>query len=130
VGRRRIEHQALHIDTFNVARLRAARRIEIRANRFETVQMTMKQTTRANMMQMLHRNIGDRVTLVYTPMGLNASIHLERRVLEVSDGGKVVETTWDGIKTDAASWGATTLGTYKWGPGADPAFWSGARADP
>ena len=115
VGRRRIEHKALHIDKFATAQGRAEKRVELRQMRKEVVTCTMPNKTRAALMQAIHRSMSDRVNLVYTDMGIDDEYHIEGRTLEFKQGNKYVQCQWTLQQTIGGVWGNARWGFFQWG---------------
>ncbi len=93
VGRRRVEITTLHIDKFQTAEQRARGRIGERSIPRERVELTMMNATRANLMQIIHRQMSDQVDLTYTPMGVDGHYVVERRTISMQVGDSLVEAT-------------------------------------
>lgn len=122
-GRRRIEHETLHIDRFGgmdsigfpndvgSALERANKRLALRSTPQERITCRMMNLTQANLMQIVHRSISDRITLVYTPMGIDREYYIERQILTISDGGLKIMCDWE---LNAAVFGTWSNG-LKWG---------------
>ena len=106
VGRRRIQHKTLHIDRYGginedgtpsdegSALDRARKRLTLRKHRKEIIKCTMPNSTKANMMEILHRSISDRVRVTYASMGVDDGYHIEGFILSCSNGGMLVECEW------------------------------------
>jgi len=93
-GRRRIEHETLHIDRWSEALNRVTERITRRKDLKYKYEVSMRNATRASLMQIIHRNLSDRVNLVNADMNLNGDAFIEHQRLEVRDGGLLVDATW------------------------------------
>jgi hypothetical protein len=106
VGRRRIQHKTLHIDRYGGVNIdgtpsdegsaldRARTRLNLRKQRKEIVKCSMPNSTKANMMEILHRSISDRVRVTYASMGVDDGYHIEGFILSCSNGGMLVECEW------------------------------------
>ncbi len=118
VGRRRIQHETLHIDRYGSttdkgsALERVTKRISQRANPKERLVLDMNHGTRANLMQILHRSISDRINVVYTPMGISDSYHVERQTVNVREGGMLLECEWELQQAIGGGWGFARWETY------------------
>ena len=93
-GRRRIEHQTKHIDRWATALDRVTERIQRRMALRIHLQPTMGNATRANLMQIIHRSISDRVEIDYAKMGLSIDAFIENQKVEIKEGGTDVVCTW------------------------------------
>lgn len=93
-GRRRIEHETLHIDRYDEALNRVTERITRRKDLKYKYEVMMRNATRACLMQIVHRNLSDRVNLVVSDMNLDGDAFIEAQRLEVTQGAQLVESTW------------------------------------
>lgn len=128
VGRRRIQHEALHIDRFGdldddsglptdkgSASNRANVRLLDRYRAKERVKCTMHPGTKMNLMQIVHRVVSDRVQLVYTPMGINDSYHIEGQAVKVTEGGLKIDCEWILQQAVGQPWGqGARWGQFQW----------------
>lgn len=101
IGRRRFQHTALHIDRYGEvgdlgsALDRVTKRVDQRMLPRERIICDMYNLTRANLMQMIHRSMGDTINLIYGPMDIDDDYWIERQILRISDGGLLVHATWE-----------------------------------
>lgn len=105
-GRRRKEHTTLHIDEFDTAEGRAEKRINLRSIAREQVTVDMHNSTRANLMQQLHRSIGDRINFVYNSLSIENKFRIEKQVLTGRSGGRDILATWTMLEAFGTGWGA------------------------
>ena len=115
VGRRRVLHESLHIDRFDKAQDRAYTRLGQRAARRERLKVNMKNGSRANLMQIIHRNISDRVGLLYSEMGIQDSYTIEHVALETSEGGNIVSCDFTLHQAIGGLWGDVKWSEFTWG---------------
>jgi len=94
VGRRRIEHTTVHIDNHETAEGRAIERVRLRQLRKERLTLAMPNKTRANMMQIIHRSLSDRINIKYTSMGIDDTYHIEHQQVTIAEGGLWVNCEW------------------------------------
>jgi len=94
VGRRRVEHETLHIDNFDRAALNARLRLDARVLRKERLTLSMANATRACLMQIVHRSISDRIQVIYSDMDINDTYYIEGFEVTVSEGGLFVQCDW------------------------------------
>lgn len=131
VGRRRIEHQALHVDRFGdidsdgiptdagSALDRATERLHQRSLRKEVITCHMSNTTRACLMQILHRSVSDRIRLTYESMGIDATYHIESQTINITEGGLKVDCDWALQQAVGEGWGF-----FNWGPATGETQWA------
>lgn len=94
-GRRRVDHQTKFIDEWDVAIGRAEDRLARRKGERERFVVTMKNSTKKNLQEMLYRDVSDRVRLNYADMGIsNRNYWIENYIVNISNGGKLIETTF------------------------------------
>jgi len=117
LGRRRKEHAALHIDRHGgvdangnpddtgSALDRAKRLIILRKTPKERIKCVMQNSTRANLMQILHRSMSDRIHLIYEDMDINDAFDVEHQTVTIRDGGLFVECDWTLQQSVTAGWG-------------------------
>lgn len=103
-GRRRKEHTTLHIDEFDTALGRAEKRINLRSIPREQVTVEMQPGTRANLMQILHRSIGDRINFVYNSLSVENKFRLEKQSIVGRSGGRDITCTWAMLEAFGAGW--------------------------
>jgi hypothetical protein len=70
-GRRRVQHEALHIDRWETALGRAKARLYQRATARERLGITMIGGSKGNLMEIVHRELSDRVAVNFADMGLD-----------------------------------------------------------
>jgi len=115
IGRRRVDHTTLHIDRFTHdglatnggARDRAKARVR-RCIPHERVVLTMANGTQANLMQIVHRQMSDLVTLNYSDMGIDSKYFVERKRIEMKEGNTYVECDWDMRDKEGWTYGSNT----------------------
>lgn len=93
-GRRRIQHTSLHIDEFDTAEDRAQKRASLRGRPKEKLQVRMENGTKANLINLLHRNISDRVDLTFTSLSITNTFNIEGLTLTGRDGGLHLQGDW------------------------------------
>ena len=115
IGRRRVQHDTLHIDDFDVAKGKATERLTTRNVPHPRSVIEMSNGTRANLMQILHRGTSDRVNLNYSGMGIDSDHYIERQTVEITEGGLFVECTWDLTEEDEDLWEWAHWNHGQWG---------------
>lgn len=108
VGRRRIEHTTLHIDTWSKAEDRVRARIAERSMPREHLVLQTTNDTRASLMEIIHRSFSELVTIDFTPMGIDGPYWVERKSIKLSEGETLVECEWELTSVDSWLWGAST----------------------
>ena len=127
-GRRRIEHATLHHDRYGdmgsdgfpdrtndpgSAVERADKRVQLRKLAQERLrQVKMWNLTRANLMQIVHRSVSDRVNLVYPSMGIDDTYFIEYRKVVISEGGLKIDCEWDLVQTFDGNVSHARLGQF------------------
>lgn len=88
-GRRRVDHQTKYIDTWAIAKGRADARLAARKDERERFIVNIHNATKANLMEILYRDVSDRIRINYSGMGMtNRNYWIESYVLSLSDAGK------------------------------------------
>lgn len=108
IGRRRVEHTTLHLDKFSSAQRRAQARIGERSIPRERVIVNLTNATRANLMQIVHRQMSDQIHLSYSDMGVAGDYWVERKIIELSEGDTLIEATIELSCVDTFLAGSTT----------------------
>lgn len=86
-GRKREEHNALFIDRWSTAEDRAYRRLELRKDAREIQSFNVKAFGSSRALQeVLYRDPGDRVRIIYEAMSSDRDCYLEMRKLTVTGG--------------------------------------------
>ena len=120
-GRRRVSHETLHTDRFGdttagdrptvtadagSAFERATKRVALYGQPREKVQCQMYNLTQANLMQILHRSVSDRVRLIGpSGMGIDAEYFIEGLNILVDNGGLRIDADWLLEQAIGQSWG-------------------------
>lgn len=88
-GRRRVDHQTRYIDTWAIALGRAKARLALRKDERERFIVNLHNSSKANLMEILYRDVSDRIRINYSDMGMtNRNYWIESYVLSLSDAGK------------------------------------------
>jgi hypothetical protein len=121
-GMRRVEHRAAAIDMFDNAVAQARKRVQMRSEPIERLGFEMSNGTRANLVQIAHREFSDRVRVEFPPAGVSADFHIERQVLRITAGGRKVLCGWELSRATGAPWGPSAVaakwdGAHRWGRG-------------
>ena len=121
-GVRLTEHQSVSIDNYEAAVGAAKDRIAVRSEARERVTFRMTNATKANMMQIAHRRVSDHVRLIFTPFGMDKGFFIEKKDIEISQGGTFITCEWTATRATGAAWGSDAQGalwdgTYNWSGG-------------
>ena len=121
-GVRLTEHQSVSIDNYEAAVGSAKDRIAVRSEARERVTFRMTSATKANMMQIAHRRVSDHVRLIFTPFGMDKGFFLEKKDIQISQGGTFIACEWTATRATGAAWGSDAQGalwdgTYNWSGG-------------
>ena len=121
-GVRLTEHQSVSIDNYEAAVGAVKDRIAVRSEARERVTFRMTNATKANMMQIAHRRVSDHVRLIFTPFGMDKGFFIEKKDIEISQGGTFITCEWTATRATGAAWGSDAQGalwdgTYNWSGG-------------
>ena len=95
-GLRRQTWDTLHIADFNTAQAQVIKLLNLRKKRLARWQFVMTNATQANLMQIIHRTISERVTVVHAPITLNSDFYIERWSLSIPQNNPAyMECTWE-----------------------------------
>lgn len=96
-GKRSTRIATTFCNTFERAKDRADKRLARRKDPYEIIKVTMPNGTKANMVELIHRSISDRVNVQAAALGLTASIdfYIENFKMSVSNGGMLVTAQWE-----------------------------------
>lgn len=98
-GRRRVDYQTKYIDTWDVAQSSAAARLAQRKDERERFIPTIRNATKANLMEIIYRDVSDRVRVNYSDMGLsNRNYWIENYIWTVTNGGKLIDSQYTLVK--------------------------------
>ena len=75
----------------------------------------MANATRATLMEILHREISDRVRVVYSKMGIDDEYFIEKQTVDVQEGGAVVNCEWELQQVNGVPWDRMRWGVNAWG---------------
>lgn len=94
-GRRRVDHTTKYIDRWAIAQGRADARLALRKDERERFQVTIKNLSKLNLMEILYRDVSDRVAVNLAEMGMTARNYwIESYILNLSEGGKNLSMTF------------------------------------
>ncbi len=85
-GLRRVQHDTKHIVDWDTAQGRAEKRLELRKDARERVACNMANSTKENLMEMLFREVSDRVRIIYSDMGIDRDHFIENYRMECQQG--------------------------------------------
>ncbi len=68
----------------------------------------MSNATRANLMQIIHRQMSDQVDLNFSTMGIDAPYWVERKTIEMNEGNTLVQADIELTKVDTWLTGTVT----------------------
>lgn len=121
-GLRRVQHETKHVADWDVAQGRAEKRLQLRKDARERVSLYMYADTPQNLMEMLYREVSDRVRVIYPPMGIDRDHNIEQYRLEYT-AGNWLTMRWEltrVVPDDGRNylWGdaATIWGAFVWAP--------------
>ena len=83
-----------YIDTYETARAVAQERLARKKYRKTRLNLTLPNGDQNNLMQMVHRVLSDRITLVYSDMGINEDFFIEHMELDVVARTGEVTARW------------------------------------
>jgi hypothetical protein len=83
-----------YIDNYETARAVAQDRLARKKDRKTRLNLTLPNGDQNNLMQMVHRVLSDRITLVYSDMGINQDFFIEHMELEVVARTGEVTARW------------------------------------
>jgi len=92
-GRRQVSHDTKHIRDWDTAMGRAEKRVALRKDALERVVCHMRNSSAENMLEMLFRDVSDRVNVVYDAMDLDRDYHIENYRLSFQNG--LMEIRWE-----------------------------------
>jgi hypothetical protein len=95
-GLRRYTWDTLHIADFTLAQLQVLKLLSIRKPRLAHWTFKMTNATQANLMQIIHRTISERVTVIHSPITLDSDFNIENWSIHIpQQGGSYIECSWE-----------------------------------
>ena len=95
-GLRRFTWDTLHIADFTTAQLQVLKLLSIRKPRLAHWTFKMTNATQANLMQIIHRTISERVHVIHTPITMDSDFNIENWSIHIpQQGGSYIECSWE-----------------------------------
>ena len=117
VGRRRVEHNSLHVDEYGMALEKAKKMLKWRQRPKTRVEIVFLNGTRETLMEMVHVEISDKVDLQYDPMTIDGTFFVEGEQIIIEQGGTKVEVEYELEQAVGAPWAGTQTkwNQFQWG---------------
>jgi len=93
-GERSRQINCVYIDTYATAKAVADERLARKKDRKTRLSLTLPNGDRNNLMQMVHRVLSDRITVVYSDMGISQDFFIEHMELEAVASTGEVTVRW------------------------------------
>lgn len=99
-GLRRVRHTTKHIRDWDTAMNRAEKRVALRKDPRERIICHMRPSSPENIMEIMFREVSDRVTIEYSDMALDRDYFIENYRFTWTQNG-IIETRWEATRSDA-----------------------------
>jgi len=96
-GVRRIKYASSFMNNWQAAKGQADKRLAKRKDPYQILKLTMPNGTKANLTEIIHRSISDRINVQSSNIGLTASVdyYIENFKMSVTDGGMDIKCIWE-----------------------------------